>query len=468
MSSKKIDKSPFVLSELTALSPLDGRYLSKLQALAPFVSEHALIKTRFEIEAKYLLALESVGIVRLLTTQEKKQLSEFAKRVSLKVAEEVKDIEKETRHDVKAMERAFRNLVKGSSLEDVTEMIHFGLTSDDVNNMAYRLLLYRGTQGVIIPQLESLLDNITQKAEQYKTLPMLARTHGQPAVPTTLGKELVNTAYRLHKQLGQLKTQKLNGKLTGAVGNFNALQAAYPKINWLRFSRKFVASFDFEPLLFTTQINPYDDVIEYLQILQRINTILIDFDQDIWRYISDGWFVQEAKKGEIGSSTMPQKVNPIDFENSEGNLGLANSIIEFMARKLMISRLQRDLSDSTVMRNIGIVLSYCLLGYQSTLIGLGRIRANETAISEELQRDWTILTEGVQTVLRKEGVADPYSLIAGLSRGKHITEGEWHEWIESLPVEQTIKKELLELTPYSYIGLAVELTEKAIAEIRKR
>lgn len=453
-------------SELTAVTPLDGRYREKVAELSPFVSEYALIRTRVEVEAKYLLALSDIGIVRKFTEQERKRLLSFSDEMSFEDVEKVKQIEKETRHDVKAMERTFRTMLKGSSLEDQVEMIHFGLTSEDVNNLSYRLMLKRATQNVCIPQIGNLIDELVERSDKFKAVPMLARTHGQAAIPTTVGKELSVFAIRINKQTKELEKQKLTGKLLGAVGNLNALQLAYPEIDWITFAEKFVSSLGFEPNLSTTQINPYDDVISYFQNIQRINNIIIDFNQDMWRYISDNWFIQEFKKGEVGSSTMPQKVNPIDFENSEGNLGMANGILEFLSRKLAISRLQRDLSDSTVIRNIGTVLGFSLVGYKSVMTGLSRVRPNEDEILNALNKDYSILTEGVQTVLRKEGADDPYSLIASLSKGKHIGEKEWNLWINDLPVKEQIKKTLAKLKPTSYIGFAIVLTEKAIAEIK--
>jgi len=453
--------------ELTAITPLDGRYRDKIQELSEFVSEYSLIKTRIEIESKYLLALADINLIRQLSVKEKVRLASFRDEITIEIAQKVKAIEEETRHDVKAMERTFRMLLKDTSLENIVEMIHIGLTSEDINNLAYRLLLYKATHAVCLPTLEQIIDQLTEKANTYKTIPMLARTHGQAAVPTTVGKELIVFAKRLHTQVQELKKQKLTGKLTGAVGNFNALYLTYPDVDWITFSEKFVSSFGFTPNLVTTQINPYDDISEYFQTYQRINNILIDFDQDMWRYISDNWYIQEVKKGEVGSSTMPQKVNPIDFENSEGNLGMANAIMEFLSSKLMISRLQRDLSDSTAIRNIGTALGFCLVGYKSIIAGLSRIRPNLKQIEGDLEKDWIILAEGVQTILRKSGVSDPYSLIANLSRGYHIEKKGFGKWVNTLPIDDKYKNMLKKLTPHTYIGLAVELTEKAIKDIQQ-
>ena len=454
------------LTTLTAITPLDGRYRERVAELALYVSEYGLIKTRFEIEAKYLVALSDAKVIRKLTPNERTTLTAFGQNISLEDAAQVKKIEDETRHDVKAMERAFRALLKGTSLEDLTESIHLGLTSEDVNNLAYRLMLKRATEEVIVPELDSLVDTLVESADEYKTIPMLGRTHGQAAIPTTIGKEIVIFAARLNNQLKKLKSQRLTGKLNGAIGNFNALSLAYPDVDWANFSENFIRSLGFEPNMATNQINPYDDVIEFFQNYQRINGIIIDLDQDAWRYISDGWFVQEARKGEVGSSTMPQKVNPIDFENSEGNLTIANGIFETLSRKLAQSRLQRDLSDSTTIRNIGTALGFSQVGYKSVLTGLSRINPNEDQISVDLNRDWAILGEGVQTILRREKVDDPYSLISSLTRGEHIDKTKWGVWVDSLPIDESQKKLLRQLTPANYIGLAVSLTDEAIKGIK--
>ncbi len=453
------------LTELTAISPLDGRYRNRVEDLAPYASEMALIKTRVEVEARYLVALSDVGIVRQLSDDERETLLTLGPSTTLAQAERVKEIETTTRHDVKAMERAFREFVAGTSLEDVTEMIHFGLTSEDVNNLSYRLLLDRARADIVIPSLDVVVDNFADRAREHKASPMLARTHGQAAVPTTLGKELANIAVRLNTQVRKLADVRLAGKLNGAVGNFNAHALAAPDVDWTSFSQDFVRSLGLEPNLFTTQINPYDDMIELFQALQRVNGVLLDVDQDMWRYISDDWFVQEVKKGEVGSSTMPQKVNPIDFENSEGNVQLANSVWEGMGRKLATSRLQRDLSDSTTIRNVGVALGHGLLAYRNTLAGLSRIRPNTELLKARLNENWVILTEGVQTVLRRAGEKDPYALVSGLSRGQRIGKDEWQAWVSGLPVENDVKERLMELTPETYLGYAERLTEMALAEI---
>lgn len=457
-------KLPF--SELTAITPLDGRYRSRIEELAPVVSEYALIKFRMEIEIKYLLALSDAGVTRAFSPEEKQLLQKYLDETDFAAIEKVKETENQTRHDVKAMERTLRSMLENTTLKDQLEMIHIGLTSEDINNIAYRLILKRGTE-VVLNTLDELIDEIVKRAKENRDIPMLARTHGQPAVPTTVGKELSTYAIRLNRQVRKLQKQKLSGKLNGAVGSFNALQYVYPETDWPSFSEKFISSFDLEPNLFTTQINQYDDVIEFLQIMQRINGILIDFNQDMWRYISDEWFVQIAKKGEVGSSTMPQKVNPIDFENSEGNLGIANGLIEAMSRKLIISRLQRDLSDSTTIRNYGSVLGYALIGYKSILTGLSRVNPNTDKIKLELNKELAILGEGVQTLLRKVGVDDPYSLVSSLTRGEKVDANQWNDWVKQLPVDDATKQTLQNLTPETYIGLAPELTDRAIKEIEE-
>jgi len=455
------------LDPLTAISPIDGRYHPLTKELSPFFSEAGLIRTRVEVEARYLIALSHAGVIRQLDDIEEDALIRIGPRMTMSKVKKVKEIEEETRHDVKSMERVFREMVAGTSLEDLTEMIHFGLTSEDVNNLAYRLMLDRGSRGVVLPKLKQLANGIADMAEEHAEIPMLARTHGQAAVPTTLGKELANFGVRLRRQIDKIAETKLSGKLNGAVGNFNAHQLARPDINWIEFSVGFIESLGLEPNVFTTQINPADDIVELLQAYQRASNIVIDLDQDMWRYISDGWFVQEVKKGEVGSSTMPQKVNPIDFENSEGNLGLANGLTEQLGRKLQISRLQRDLSDSTVMRNIGVVLAYQLIAYKNSMVGLGKLKPNAGEIGQALNENWAILTEGVQTLLRQAGVEDPYELVKSLSRGQKIGPKEWKVWVNNLPVPEDVKKKLLKLTPSNYLGKAVALTAMAVAEIRE-
>lgn len=454
-------------TSLGMLTSLDGRYQAHIKPLVAYFSEGAFIQTRIEVEIHHLISLSQFGIIRKLTPKEKKQLQALPSSLNKTHFLRIKELEEITHHDVKAMERGLRELIVGTSLEDIAEFIHFGLTSEDINNICHRLHLHQTRKEILVPQLLQILANLTVLAQENKSLPMLARTHGQPAVPTTLGKEFANFAVRLDAQIKKLVTVQLTGKLNGAVGNYNALVLAAPKIDWIAYTNEFIKSIGLVPNLFTTQINPYEDIIEYMQTIQRINGILLDLNQDMWRYISDKWLVQEAKKGEVGSSTMPQKVNPIYFENSEGNIVMANSLIEGMVRKLSTSRLQRDLSDSTVLRNIGTVLGFSLVSYKNTLEGLGRIKPNEEKIRHSLYEDWSILTEAVQTLLRKAGTVDPYALIASISRGKEISKQDWQQWIAALPqeIDKKTRKELALLTPERYLGNAVELTEMALQQI---
>ncbi len=454
------------LTELTSIAILDGRNRSDIQELAPHVSEFNLIRTRFSIEANYLIALSNAGVLRHLSTKEKQKLATFTKSINLENAMQVKKIEEDIQHDVKAIERSFRLMLKGRSLKDATELVHLGLTSEDINNLAYRLILKRATDQVLIPSLDNLIDDLVAKADKYKGIPMLARTHGQAAIPTTVGKEFVVFATRLNKEVRDLPQRQLFGKLTGASGNLNALKFAYPEINWLEFSKDFVKSFGFDVNLVTTQINPYEDMIAFFQNYQRINNILTDLVQDMWRYISDDWFEQKVKQDKVGSSTMPQKVNPIQFENSEGNLGKANALLEYFTRKLGSSRLQRDLSDSTVIRDMGVPLGYSLLAYKNILKGLAKIRLNLDKISEDLNENWAILSEAAQTLMRKLRVTDPYSIMASLTQGRRIGEAEWKEIVARLPISEKDKKILQDITPGDYTGYALRITNMAIGEIK--
>ncbi|MBI2031567.1 MAG: adenylosuccinate lyase [Candidatus Levybacteria bacterium] len=458
-------RKPLPLTELTALTTLDGRNRADVVELAFYVSEFGIIRTRVEVEAKYLVALSEVGVVRPLTKPEKTKLMSFGDRFSLSDAKKIKKIEEETDHDVKAMEKAFREMLSGTSMEDLIEKVHFGLTSEDINNITYRLVLKRVTKEVFLPVLDGLVDDLLKRANDEKETPMLARTHGQPAVPTTLGHEIAVFARRLNKQVRSLEDYPLEAKLTGAIGNLNALKDSYPDIDWITFSENFLRSLGFDPNLITTQIAPYEDVIEYFQHYSRINGIVLDLDQDAWRYISDDWFTQELKENEVGSSTMPQKINPIKFENSEGNLGKSTALFEFDARKLPVSRLSRDLSDSTVIRDMGAPLGWSLLAYKNTRRGLLRISPNVKLMTQILNEDWSILAEAAQTRMRRFGVDDPYSIVKKLTRGKQIGRKEWIGIVDQLPLSDEEKKDLKRLTPEKYIGLAVELTEKAVEEI---
>jgi adenylosuccinate lyase len=445
-------------SNLLAINPLDGRYTDKTAELSGFVSEYALIKYRIEVEIKYLLALSKIGVVRKINKAEQKKLDEIISRFNIKETLKIKEIENETRHDIKAIEKYLRQIFANNSLKDVSEMIHFGLTSEDINNIAYRLMLRNAIENIILPYLIKINKELLLKTKKYKKIVILGRTHGQAAVPTTFGKEFFVFATKLEKEIKLLEKQKLTGKLNGAVGNFNALYFVYPKLNWLKFSKDFVSSFNLKSNPITTQVNPFEDVISVFQNIERINGILLDFDNDMWRYISDGWLKLAVKEKEVGSSTMPHKVNPIDFENSEGNLALANGLMQTMNNKLYLSRLQRDLSNSTIIRNIGTVLGYCLLGYKSVLTGAARIDVNLEQIDKYLQDDWSILSEGLQTYLRKENFKDAYFYVAQYTKGKKFNKESWQELINGLPIDKKHKEKLLKLTPKTYIGLAEKFT----------
>ena len=439
---------------------LDGRYKDKTEALSPFLSEYALIKYRLEIEIKYLLALSKNKIIRELSKKEQDLLTSIYTDFSAEEALKVKTIEEETRHDVKAVEKYLRNKFNETSLKDVAEMIHFGLTSEDINNIVYRLMLKDALEKVVLPQLSEVNVQLKIRAQKYKKTVILGRTHGQAAIPTTFGKEMAVFCARLGRELSSLEKPELTGKLNGAIGNFSSFYFADPKIDWLKFSKDFIYSLGLLPNLITTQINPFEDVIALLQTLQRANGILLDFDQDMWRYISDGWLKLAVKEKEVGSSTMPQKVNPIDFENSEGNLTLANGLMQTMIDKLYISRLQRDLTNSTIIRNLGTVLGYSLLGYKSALTGISRTEINTEKINEDLEKDWSILSEGLQTYLRIEGFAEAYDFVKKNVRGKQMDKKDWEELIEALPLNQKDKEKLLKLTPQSYIGVAEKLVDE--------
>lgn len=440
------------MKTLLSISPLSGRYREKIIELEEYTSEYALIRFRIEVEVKYLLALSKIKIVNLSNVENKKILN-LIKNFDLDEAEKIKKIEEATNHDVKAVEIYLRNFLSNINCE----MIHFGLTSYDINDIAFRLMIRSASENVISPVVKKLNNELSNFAQNYKSLPMLARTHGQPAVPTTLGKEFAVFASRLGSQLKILKKTKLTGKLNGAVGNYNALHFAYPKIDWIKFSKSFVQSFGLESNLITTQIDPYEDIIEYFQGVQRINGILLDLDQDIWRYISDGWLIQRSERGQVGSSTMPQKINPIDFENSEGNLKLANGLIEVFTRELPVSRLQRDLSNSTIIRNAGTVLGYSLLAYKGTLAGLSKIGVNKEKIEEDLNEDWSILSEAIQIIFRKERIKDSYLKVVELTKGRHFGQKEWQGLIQNLKISKENKNKLLNLTPSTYLGLAKKL-----------
>lgn len=448
---KEMKQSDF--NPLLSISPIDGRYWESISELSGYTSEFAYIKERLQVEIRYLIFLSEKGVIRKLKSNEKQLLGSIYLNFGLREAEEIKEIEKETRHDLKAIEYYFRGKLEKTSLSDVAAHIHFGLTSEDINNIAIRLMLKNAWSEVVNVALKVLNETLKENAKAYRNLPMLGRTHGQAAVPTTLGKELLVFNERLQMEIDVLNNFKFKAKLNGAVGNYNALHFAYPRINWKKFSKDFINSFDFDLAKTTTQIAPYEDIIYFFQTIQRINGIILDFDQDMWRYISDGWFTQIVRTREVGSSTMPQKVNPILFENSEGNLIMANSLISGFVDKLPVSRLQRDLSGSTIMRNFGVTLAYSLLAYKNSLSGLLRIKPNKEKILEDLNSDWSILSEAVQIYLKKYGIKEGYEIIKEKTRGQKLTKEMYLEMIDSLPLKAKQKEDLKKLTPENYTGL---------------
>ncbi len=448
-----------------AINPLDGRYFEKTRDLAPYFSEQALMKYRVMMESEYIIALSLLNktALRKFTTNEIKIIKSLYEKFDKNSYKEIKKIESKTNHDVKAVEYFIKNALSKTSLKDSTEWIHFAITSEDTNNIAYALMLSDSLEHVMIPHVSKIILEINTLAKKYKGLPMLARTHGQSASPTTFGKEMKVFALRLEKLLSEIKNIKIEAKLNGATGNYNAHHVTYPKVDWASFSKKFIEDFNKnrnQKLVqnkITTQIECHDSYIKIFDKIKHINAILIDFNQDMWRYISDDWVGQIPKMGETGSSTMPHKINPIDFENSEGNLGLANALFEFFARKLPVSRLQRDLSDSTVERSFGTAFGHSYLAYSSLLKGLSKIKVNEEKILEVLNNHPEVITEAIQTILRREGVEMPYEKLKELSRGKKVTLKEIHNFIETLNVSEKIKKELLKISPENYTGIATKL-----------
>jgi adenylosuccinate lyase len=451
---------------LECISPIDGRYAAKVADLSPYFSEASLIRYRIIVEGEYLIALseEKATGLRSFTDSEKKLIRDLYK-IETSDAEEVKKNESVTNHDVKAVEYFIKERLKGTSLQDVVEWVHFALTSEDTNNLAYALMLSESLRDVIIPSLNSVTSSIDTLVSLYKEVPMLARTHGQSASPTTLGKEFKVFTSRLRRQIGQLEEYRILAKLNGATGNYNAHAVAFPKIDWIGFSKRFIEGLSrtrnirLETNPITTQIEPHDTYAELFDILRRTNTILIDFCQDMWRYVSDHWIIQKPKEGEVGSSTMPHKVNPINFENGEGNLGLANALFGYFSVKLPIARLQRDLSDSTIERNFGVAFGHCLVAYKAILKGLAQISVNETKILEDLEDHQEIIAEGIQTILRREGVPLPYEKLKELTRGQKVSKEDFEKFIEDLPIKEEIKTELKKITPKNYIGLAREIAE---------
>ena len=444
------------LSPLTAISPIDGRYRGKTESLDAYFSEFALIRYRVKVEVEYFIALCELQLPQLsgVSADVFESLRAIYKDFSLEDAQRIKDIESVTNHDVKAVEYFLKEKFDGLKLEDYKEFIHFGLTSQDINNTSVPMSIKDSMDEVLVPLVQEVIDQLNNFAEEWKELPMLAKTHGQPASPTRLGKEIKVFAYRLEQQLAQLKAVPVSGKFGGATGNFNAHLIAFPEVNWLEFAEKFLSEkLGIERERWTTQISNYDNFGAIFDAMKRINTIIIDLDRDIWQYISMNYFKQKIKAGEVGSSAMPYKVNPIDFENSEGNLGIANAILEHLSAKLPISRLQRDLTDSTVLRNVGVPLGHMVIAMKSTLKGLGKLVLNEEAINADLDNMWNVVAEAIQTILRREGYEKPYETLKALTRTNSVVnEQSISDFIDTLNVSDEVKAELKRITPHSYTG----------------
>jgi adenylosuccinate lyase len=446
------------LDLLTAVSPIDGRYRSKTEPLAGYFSEYALIRYRVRVEIEYFITLCELPLPQLKDFNPALfgRLRSIYQEFSEEDAQRVKDIEKITNHDVKAVEYFIKEQFDAiGGLDSFKEFIHFGLTSQDINNTSVPLSVKEALDDVYLPQVEELIDQLRNYAEQWKDVPMLAKTHGQPASPTRLGKEIQVFVYRLEQQLAALRQVPITAKFGGATGNFNAHHVAYPDYNWHDFGNRFVSEkLGLQREQFTTQISNYDQLGALLDAIRRINTIIIDLDRDFWMYISMEYFKQKIKAGEVGSSAMPHKVNPIDFENSEGNLGMANAILQFLAQKLPVSRLQRDLTDSTVLRNVGVPLGHGIIALQSTLKGLRKLILNEEKLADDLDNTWAVVAEAIQTILRREAYPNPYEALKALTRtNKHMTEETIHDFIQTLDVSDSVKAELMAITPANYTGI---------------
>ncbi|WP_226703062.1 adenylosuccinate lyase [Microbulbifer elongatus] len=452
------------LSALTAVSPIDGRYESKTAGLRDIFSEYGLIRARVEVEVRWLQQLarhEKIVEVQPFSGDSNKILDDIVSQFSVEDAERIKEIERTTNHDVKAVEYFLKEKVKGDEqLAAVSEFIHFACTSEDINNLSHALMLRAGRDQVLLPAMNQIVSEIANLAKTFADVPMLSRTHGQTASPTTVGKELANVVARLRRQVKQIHEVELLGKINGAVGNYNAHLSAYPDVDWEKNAEEFVTSLGLTWNPYTTQIEPHDYIAELFDAIARFNTILIDFDRDIWGYISLGYFKQKVVAGEVGSSTMPHKVNPIDFENSEGNLGIANAVFQHLAAKLPVSRWQRDLTDSTVLRNMGVGAGYSVIAYAATQKGLGKLEINRARLEEDLNNAWEVLAEPIQTVMRRYNIEEPYEKLKALTRGQGITKETLAVFIDGLEMPEEAKQSLREMTPASYIGNAVAQANK--------
>lgn len=448
------------LSSLTAISPIDGRYADKTQSLRPFFSEYGLLRARVEVELRWIHLLGAnadIAEVPKFSADAETFLNDLIANFSVEDAAEIKAIERETNHDVKAVEYFIKRKFKANDeLNKVNEFVHFACTSEDINNTSYGIMLKNAREQVILPEMDTIVGTLRKLAHDHADTPMLSRTHGQPASPTTLGKEIANVVQRLELQRTHVAAVLLYGKMNGAVGNYNAHLSAYPNIDWPMMAHAFVTGLGLRWNQYTTQIEPHDYMAELFQTMIRFNTVLLDFCRDIWSYISIGYFKQKTVKGEIGSSTMPHKVNPIDFENAEGNLGLANAMFDHLALKLPISRWQRDLTDSTVLRNLGVGFSHSLLAYSSALKGISKLEANPAAMAQDLDTNWEVLAEPIQTVMRRYGIENPYEKLKDLTRGQRVNESIMAAFIDNLDMPEEAKAQLRLLTPANYIGNAAE------------
>jgi len=448
------------LTALTAISPVDGRYGSKVSVFRSIFSEYGLIRNRVTVEIRWLQKLAAhpeIAEVPAFSPDATSFLDKLVAEFSLQDAERIKEIERTTNHDVKAVEYFIKEKIADvPELHAVTEFVHFACTSEDINNLSHALMLREGLDHGLLPAMDRVVDKLAELAKDHAAQPMLSRTHGQTASPTTVGKELANVVYRLRRQLKQIRAVELLGKINGAVGNYNAHMSAYPNVDWATNAKEFIESLGLDWNPYTTQIEPHDYIAELYDAIARFNTILIDLDRDVWGYISLGYFKQKTVEGEVGSSTMPHKVNPIDFENSEGNLGIANALFDHLAAKLPISRWQRDLTDSTVLRNLGVGFAHSLIAYEASLKGLGKLEINPARLDEDLNHAWEVLAEPIQTVMRRYNIEKPYEKLKALTRGKAMTPEVIKNFVETLDIPDAAKAELMALTPGNYIGNAIE------------